>query len=108
MGMDQTVAFPGATPSWPVVAAALADRGVPIKVQMIDGELAFPDETPSEGWRELRLGAPGGTVTVRRSAGRVQCIVWGNADAVLRQSWDAVAEAFAAAGQGSVTPAEGH
>jgi hypothetical protein len=104
MGMDRTVTFPGTPPSWPAVAAELERCGVPVKYQMIDGELAFPDETPSEAWREVRLATPGGTVTVRRAADRVTCIVWGNADAVLRQAWEAVAQAFAAAGQGSVTP----
>lgn len=103
MGMDLTVTFPGEAPAWPVVQAVLAERGVAVKVQMIDGELAFPDETPSPEWREIRLGAPGGTVTVRRSPKEVVCVVWGNADPALRQSWTAVAEAFAAAGQGQVS-----
>jgi hypothetical protein len=103
MGMHQTVTFPGDTPAWPAVQTLLAERSIPVKVQMIDGELSFPDEVPSEHWKELRIGTPGGTVTVRRSANQVACVVWGNADATLRQAWIAVAQAFADAGQGSVS-----
>ena len=46
---------------------------------MIDGELAFPDETPADAWRELRVGTPQGMVTVRRDRDQVVLVTWGNA-----------------------------
>ena len=108
MGMDQTVRFPGgAAPAWPAVRGLLAGHGFPAKVMMIDGELAFPDEEPPATWRELRLGTPQGMVTVRRDGGGVTCVTWGNADAALRQAWNAVAWAFAAAGGGEVQTPQG-
>jgi hypothetical protein len=69
---------------------------------MIDGELAFPDEAPPEGWRELRVGTAGGMVTVRREPGRVVCVTWGNAQGEMLQAWHALTWAFAEAGGGRV------
>jgi hypothetical protein len=69
---------------------------------MIDGLPAFPDETPEPGWAELRVGFPAGMVTVRRGAGSLTCVVWGNADPGLRAAWDRLCWACAAAGGGSV------
>jgi hypothetical protein len=103
MGMQQAVHFPDDQgPSWPAVRDVLAGAGFPAQVRMIDGELAFPDEEPPERWRELRLGTPQGMVTVRREPGRVEVVTWGNADTPLRQAWNAVAWAFAAAGSGTI------
>ena len=42
-----------------------------MQMRMIDGELALPDETPPDGWRELRVAAPEGMVTIRRAPGRI-------------------------------------
>jgi hypothetical protein len=107
MGMDQTVSFPGRpAPRWPAVAELLKQRGFPAQVRVIDGELAFPDEVPPEGWHELRMGTPLGMVTVRRQAGKLTFVTWGNADAPMRQAWNALAWAFAEVGGGLVqTPA---
>jgi len=108
MGLDQTATFPsGALPGWPAVRDLLSRRGFPVQVRMIDGELAFPDEEPAAGWRELRLGTPQGMVTVRREADRLVFVTWGNADAALRQAWNAVAWAFAEAGGGQLLTAAG-
>jgi hypothetical protein len=107
MGMDQTVTFAGKVPAWPAVADLLARRGFAAQVRMIDGELAFPDEVPPEGWRELRVGTPQGMVTLRREGGAVVCVTWGNADAALRQAWNALAWACAEAGGGRVRTGEG-
>jgi hypothetical protein len=104
MGMDRTISFPSGPPSWPAVLELLGQRGVMPKIQMIDGELAFPDEVPTERWQELRLAVPGGTVTVRRAPDKVVCVVWGNADATLRQSWETIAQAFAEVGAGTLLP----
>jgi hypothetical protein len=108
MGMDQTATFGGgAFPPWPAVRDLLARHGFPVQVRMIDGELAFPDEEPAAGWRELRLGTPQGMVTVRREGERAVFVTWGNADAALVQAWNAVAWAFAAAGGGTIAAPDG-
>jgi hypothetical protein len=105
MGMQQSVRV-SPVPSWAAVREALAAAGYPVQTRMIDGELAFPDEEPPEGWRELRAGTAGGMVTVRREPGGVTLVVWGNADEATRQGWNALAWGFAAAGGGRVeTPA---
>ena len=107
MGMDQTVSFTGPPPSWVAVRDLLSQRGYAVPMRMIDGQLAFPDEGPLEGWRELRVGTPGGMVTVRREPGQMVLIVWGNADAELRRAWNALTWAVAEAGGGRVHTAEG-
>lgn len=101
MGMELTVSLAGA-PDWKAARDLLASRGFPVQVRMIDGALAFPDEEPPESWGELRLGTAAGMVTVRRDSERLAFVIWGNADAPLRQTWYALAWAFAAAGGGRV------
>jgi hypothetical protein len=101
--MQQTVTFPaGDVPNWPAVRDVLSGAGFPARMMMVDGELAFPDEEPPPAWREVRVGTPQGMVTVRRGPGGVELVTWGNADVPLRQAWNAVAWAFAAAGHGRV------
>ncbi len=103
MGMEHVVTFAGgAGPSWPQVAAVLADAGFPAQTRMIDGQLAFPDEQPAADWRELRLGTAQGMVTLRREPDGLHVVTWGNADAALRQAWNAVAWAVARAGNGEI------
>ena len=103
MGMEQTVTFaPDRQPSYDAVSTLLATRGFPLQVRMIDGELAFPDEIPSESWRELRLGTPQGMITLRRAPDRITFVTWGNADRGLTQAWNALVWAFAHAGAGQV------
>jgi hypothetical protein len=46
-------------------------------------------------------------VTLRRSDGGVTLVTWGNADAGLRQAWNALTWAFAEAGGGSVQTPQG-
>ncbi len=108
MGMELRVMFgPEAPPLWPAVAELLAARGFPVQMRMIDGELAFPDEPPPEGWRELRLGTPAGMITLRREAGGVALTTWGNADKGLRQAWQALAQACAEVTGGRVVTPQG-
>ncbi len=102
MGMDQTVAFPGETPAWPAVAKLLAEKGLPVQMRMIDGELAFPDEQPPESLREIRVSASGAMVTVRRQPGRIVLVAWGNADDHQRLLWNTLAWAWAVAGGGAI------
>jgi hypothetical protein len=108
MGMDQTVIFAGkALPGWLAVRDLLQQHGFPVKVMMIDGQLAFPDELPSETWRDLRVGTPQGMVTVRREPDRIVFVTWGNADSALQQAWNALAWAWAEAGGGQVQTPQG-
>jgi hypothetical protein len=102
MGMEQAVTFPQSIPTWHGVQELLAAHGYPVQVWMIDGQLAFPDETPPEPWRELRIGTPHGMVTVRREGQRLSFVTWGNADAEMRQAWNALTWAFAEIGAGQV------
>jgi hypothetical protein len=108
MGMDQTVSFAGkAAPTWAAVSDLLARRGFPVQTRMIDGQLAFPDEAPPDEWKELRLGTPQGMVTLRRAGDALVFVTWGNADAALRQAWNALTWAFAEAAGGTVQTAQG-
>jgi hypothetical protein len=108
MGQERLVTFPReSVPTWEAVSELLTTCGFAVTLRMIDGELAFPDEKPSDHWNELRVGMPQGMVTVRRSPGQVRLVTWGNADAGMIQAWDALAWAYAAAGQGHVTTEDG-
>jgi hypothetical protein len=102
MGMDLTVRYPAAPPTWPAIRDRLATAQFPVTLAMIDGQLAFPDEEPAADWNELRLRTPLGMVTLRRGADSLVCVVWGNADAGTRQAWHAVAWACATVGGGQI------
>ena len=108
MGMDQTVVFSSSQPpAWEAVADLLTKHGFPVQMRMIDGQLAFPDEMPEEGWSELRAGTDAGMVTIRREADRVLLVVWGNAEPALQEAWNALVWAFATAGVGQVVTPSG-
>lgn len=108
MGLDCTVRLPpGLTPAWEAIRANLLRAGESGQLRMIDGLPAFPDETPEDGWKELRVGTAGGMVTVRRGAGMLTCVVWGTADPALDACWRKVTWACAAAGGGVVVTPEG-
>jgi hypothetical protein len=108
MGMEQLVEYSSAgCPAWASVSALLAKSNFAVKMRMIDGELAFPDEVPPETWRELRIGTSAGMITVRRAAHGVDLVTWGNADAVMRQAWNALTWAFARCGNGNVVTVQG-
>jgi len=103
MGMEQTVLFAsGSPPTYPSIRGLLAACDFPLQLRMIDGELAFPDEEPSEDWRELRVGTPGGMITLRRGTDRITLVTWGNADQALTQAWNALVWGCAQAGSGQV------
>jgi hypothetical protein len=108
MGMEQKVEFgPAGLPPWPAVTDVLKRHDFPVQMRMIDGQLAFPDETPPDNWKELRLGTPGGMITVRRQDNAVSLVTWGNADEAMRQAWNVLTWAFAEAGEGSVVGVDG-
>jgi hypothetical protein len=102
MGMERTIRFSGVVPTWAAIRDRLARAGFPVQVKMIDGQLAFPDEEPTEEWRELRLGTSGGMVTLRREVDSILCVTWGNADTPLLRAWNAVAWGCATAGDGCI------
>jgi hypothetical protein len=87
---------------WAKFCRLLAAKNLPIQLRMIDGELSFPDETPPESWRELRVSCAAGMLTLRRDAAGIAVVTWGNADAALRQGWNAVAWAVAEATGGTL------
>ena len=108
MGMEQTVSFAGTTvPSFVAARDFLGQRGFPLQMGMIDGQLAFSDELPDDGWRELRLRTPQGMVTVRRDGARLAFVTWGNADDAMRQAWNALVWAFAEVGGGQIETSQG-
>src|SRR5437763_2264659 len=95
MGLQRTVTCPGPLPPWPAVRAHLSEAGLPLLMRMIDGQPAFPDEDPPDDWRELRVAAPAGMVTLRRQPGGVTVLVWGNADNSLQSAAATLAQALA-------------
>ena len=108
MGMEQIVSFAGKPiPTFTAVRDFLSGRGFLPRMGMIDGQLAFPDELPEENWRELRLRTPAGMATVRREQERLIFVTWGNADAAMLQSWNALVWAFAEVGAGMVETLDG-
>jgi len=108
VGMEQRVTFDGrAIPSWETVRNLLTSLGYSLQIRMIDGQLAFPDEQPSADWREFRVAAGGGMVTLRRTGDGITFVTWGNADTAQRQLWNAVTWAFAEAGGGTIATEQG-
>ena len=92
MGMDQKIVVkPENMPTWSQFVDSCAKHNVPVQLRMIDNELALPDETPPHDWRELRIGTPGGMVTLRRETDGITLVVWGNADDKLKQDWNTLA-----------------
>lgn len=91
-------------PEWAQVASRLETQHEKAIVRMIDGLPAFPDEIPESGWKELRVSLAGGTVTIRREAESISCVVWGNADAALLRSWRVCAWAIGKASESPDTP----
>lgn len=103
MGMEQRVTLPAAgCPHWSAIAAVLEGVGYPVQMRMIDGELAFPEETPPENWKEVRVGTPAGMITLRRDARAIDLVTWGNADEALVRAWNALTWAVARASGGFV------
>jgi hypothetical protein len=101
--MEQQVTF-GAQgcPAWSALDGLFHQHGYAVQMRMIDGQLAFPDETPPEDWHELRLGTSGGMITVRRQGNAVELVTWGNADEAMRHAWNALTWAFAEVGGGQI------
>jgi hypothetical protein len=93
-------------PRWTDVSDLLERHEFPVQVRMIDGELSLPDDVVPMDWRELRVSTAGGMVALKRQSECIALTIWGNADANLRQGWNALAWALAEIGQGRVESAE--
>ena len=107
MGMDQSVTFASLPlPAWQTASVLLKDRGYQVQMRMIDGQLSFPDEQPPDDWNELRVGTPGGMITIRKESNRLVFVIWGNADLEMQKAWNALVWAFAEAGNGIVESGE--
>ena len=103
MGLQRDVTFAGEPPAWSALRDRLAAAGLAAGLRMVDGLPAFPDEEPEPGWRELRLGTPGGMVTLRLAPGRLSVVVWGNAGPELLRERDQVVAALAGLTGGAVS-----
>ena len=91
---QQILFTPEKLPPWSQLADHCAKQKIPLQMRMIDGELAFPDETPPHDWRELRVGTPGGMITLKRDPDGITLVIWGNADENLCRDWNALAAAL--------------
>lgn len=111
MGMQQRVILQGQRPSWAAVRETLREHfGLVPEMRMIDGEIALPDETPPEDWRELRAAVTdhAGMVTLQDSGQQqIDLVIWGNADPSLQQAWHKLTWALAHLGNGLIETAEG-
>ncbi|MBI4571999.1 MAG: hypothetical protein HY713_01775 [candidate division NC10 bacterium] len=108
MGLEYTVRFPGGKLlELARVMTLLAERGFPVQLRMVDGELTLPTEGPPERWTDVRLGTPAGMVTLARRGQELAVVTWGNADEAMQRAWNAVTWAVAKAGAGEIVRPEG-
>ena len=108
MGMEYILRFSGGKlPQLTRVMTLLAERGFPVQVRMVDGELILPTEMVPERWTEVRLGTPTGMVTLARRGEDLAVVTWGNADEAMQRAWNAVTWAVAKAGAGEIVRPEG-
>ncbi len=114
MGMEREIAVPqGVDVAWQDIAQCLQEHNYPVEMRMIDNELAFPDETPPDNWKEIRLGTPPGMITIRRSQTEVgatqklQVVIWGNAEEEMLAAWNVLTWACAEAVGGLVVLEDG-
>ncbi len=103
MGLEHIVRFSGGKlPELTRVMTLLNERGFPVQLRMVDGELTLPTEGPPERWTDVRLGTPTGMVTLMRRGQDLAVVTWGNADEAMQRGWNAVAWAVAKAGAGEI------
>jgi hypothetical protein len=91
--MERVVPVAGEV-SWAAIRERLSAAGVAVQMRMIDNLPAFPDEEPPPEWRELRVSLGHGMITLRRDAGAVRVVVWGNADEATQRDQDLLANAI--------------
>jgi hypothetical protein len=76
------------------VVERLAAAGVRAQVMMVDDQLVAPGAQVSDGWRDVRLRTPAGTLSLKRRGAEIAVVVFGNADAALQAMQRAVAHAI--------------
>ena len=86
--------MPTGQPTWQAVADRLCTLGEMPVVRMIDGLPAFPNESPPDDWRELRITLSGGMITLKREAHSWTLVTWGTADAALSAAEERLAQAI--------------
>jgi hypothetical protein len=102
VGVQSSIRFStGAVPSWGAIRAAVAATGNPPVVRMIDGLPAFPDETPPDEWKEVRIGLAGTMVTLRRTEAGIDVVTWGTADPALESARSRVCDALSQLSEGN-------
>jgi len=94
MGLDLFVPCTSLQPVAPLLER-LAASGLACSVLMVDGQLHPPRGPVPDGWRDLRLKTPAGTVSLKVREGGVAVVVFGNADAALAAAQRAIAAALA-------------
>jgi hypothetical protein len=93
MGLSKSVARRD-TPSLASLLEALAQKGLPSSILMVDNLLVSPKVPPPTSWRDVRLKTPAGTVSLKRDAEGVSVTVFGNADAAMLAAQDAIVAAL--------------
>jgi hypothetical protein len=83
VGLELVVAKGAARPLASLVEA-LAAAGIAATVIMVDGGLVAPAVPLPAAWRDVRLRAAEGTVTLARRGDDLAVVVFGNADEALR------------------------
>ena len=76
--------------------SALAAKGLPSTIVMVDNALHPPTAEPPVGWRDVRLKTPAGMVSLKRRDDGIALVVFGNADAALESAQQQIAEALRA------------
>ena len=94
MGLSRTVLLSQGEPTWDTVASRLKALGETPQLRMIDGLPAFPDETPPDDWRELRVTLSGGMVTIKRDVQAWTLVTWGTADPALEEAQERLIQAI--------------
>ena len=108
MGLEYIVRFSGGKlPELTRVMTLLTERGFPVQLRMVDGELTLPTEGPPVRWTDVRLGTPTGMVTLIRRGQDLAVVTWGNADEAMQRAWNVVTWAVAQTGAGEIVRPEG-
>ncbi len=93
--MGLTVSVPASDAPLSDLLARVRAAGIDASVMMLDGQLCAPNAALPATWREARLRTPAGTVTMKRAAGAIELVVFGNATPALTAVQAAIADALA-------------
>ena len=103
MGMSIQVEFgPSTGLSWNKLVGQLGKQGIAIEMRMIDGEIAFPTDEPTEDWKELRVSHSGAMLTIRRQPSGIELVSWNTDDTAIATLRENLALAAACVSEGTV------